>query len=212
MQDESQPTIKVWDILVRIFHWSLVILFFTAYLSEGEPMTLHSWAGYGIGMLIVFRLVWGLIGTRYARFSNFVTRPATSAHYLKQALLGRAKRYIGHNPAGAAMILALLASLTLTIVTGMSLLATEGDGPLATTFLAGLPEDPLEEVHEFFANSTLFLVFIHVAGVLLASFQHRENLVRAMIHGYKAARTSEQNPSTVSDQAIHHSDIQRGDV
>ncbi|MDY6920834.1 MAG: cytochrome b/b6 domain-containing protein [Pseudomonadota bacterium] len=185
MSLNNQDYVKVWDPQVRIFHWSLVVLFFTAYLSEGEPELLHTWAGYGIAGLVIFRLLWGFIGTRHARFRSFVTGPGTSLRYLKQTLAGNAPRHLGHNPAAAAMIIALLACLSATLFSGLALLATEGGGPLAGSFLAGLPEDPVEEVHEFFANATLLLVGLHVLGVLLSSLVHRENLVRSMITGRK---------------------------
>ena len=178
--------IRVWDPLIRIFHWTLATLFAVAYLTEGEPETLHTWAGYGIGMLLLFRLTWGVIGSEHARFGNFVTAPGTTLQYLKEIMRGNAKRYLGHNPAGAAMIIALILCLGFTVLSGMALLATEGHGPLATSFLARLPEDPLEELHEFFANTTVLLIALHVAGVLVASLQHRENLIRSMWTGYKS--------------------------
>lgn len=198
--------VRIWDPLIRIFHWSLVTLFGVAYLTEGEPETLHIWAGYGIGMLLVFRLVWGLIGTRYARFSSFVTTPTTTLRYLKQIFIGKAKRHLGHNPAGAAMIIALILSVGFTVISGMALLGTEGEGPLAATFLAGLPEDPVEEVHEFFANASVLLIMLHVAGVLIASWQHRENLIRSMWNGYKSADT------TSATSSHHQGDIRHDQI
>jgi len=178
-------TVKVWDPLIRVFHWSLVFFFFLAYFTEDDWMTLHSYAGYCIALLVLFRLIWGFIGTHHARFADFVTAPTDVIVYLKQIWHGKAKRYIGHNPAGAAMILVLLISLSITILSGVSLYATEGYGPLANTFLSSWPEGALEEIHEFFANFTVLMVAIHVGGVLFSSLQHRENLVRAMISGRK---------------------------
>lgn len=187
-----QSEIKVWDPLVRVFHWTLVAAFTIAYLTEGEDETLfiHTWAGYTVFGLVIFRLVWGLIGTRYARFSDFVRGPRTALAYVKDLTLGRARRYIGHNPAGGLMIVLLLLSLVLTTVTGMALLgAEEQAGPLAA-MMAGsgeAVEEGLEEVHEFFANFTLLLVVLHVLGVIVGSQIHRESLVRAMFTGRKAA-------------------------
>lgn len=183
---ERRETVTVWDPLVRIFHWSLAAFFFIAYLTEDELMTVHVYAGYAVAGLVGFRLLWGIIGTRHARFTEFVTGPGALRQYLGQLFTGRAPRYIGHNPAGAAMIVALLLFLAATAFTGAALIAGDGSGPLAGTVFATLPEDPLEEVHEFFANFTLFLVMLHVAGVIVSSFLHRENLVRAMITGRKA--------------------------
>lgn len=187
MSQQNIRTIKVWDPLIRIFHWSLVFFFLLAYLTEDDWMTIHSYAGYTIALLIGFRLIWGMIGTAHARFSDFVTGPRQVIDYLKQLFAGKSKRYLGHNPAGAAMILVLLTSLALTLVSGMSLYATDGHGPLAATFVAGWSEHTLEEIHEFFANFTLLMIVGHVAGVLVSSLLHRENLVKAMITGEKHA-------------------------
>ena len=182
--------IKVWDPLVRLFHWTLVAAFTTAYLTEGEFLNIHTLAGYTVLGLLVFRLAWGLVGPRHARFSDFVYSPRMILSYLKQVLTLRALRYIGHNPAGGAMILALLLSLLITTVSGVALYgADRWEGPLAG-LLMDIDEfwiDALEEIHEFFANFTLFLVVMHVIGVLWESLLHRENLVRTMINGRKRA-------------------------
>jgi len=177
--------VKVWDPLIRIFHWLLASLFFLAYLIEDYWMTIHTSAGYFIAGLICFRLIWGFIGTRHARFSDFSVSSHTLQVYLKLLAQGKAKRYLGHNPAGAVMIFSLLVSLSMTILSGVILLATDGQGPLATTFLSYLPKNLLEGVHELFANLVLLLVFTHIGGVLLTSLLHRENLIRAMIYGEK---------------------------
>ena len=185
MKQQTSYLINVWDPLIRVFHWALVFFFFLAYVTEDDWVTIHSYAGYSIALLIIFRLLWGFIGTRHARFNDFITSPAEVIIYLKRLISGKAKRYIGHNPAGAAMILALLASLSLTVFTGISLYATEGYGPLAETFMASFSGDWLEEIHEFFANFTLLLIVGHVCGVLVSSLLHRENLIKAMITGKK---------------------------
>ena len=182
--------VKVWDPLVRIFHWTLVFSFAVAYITEDEWITLHTLAGYTIGGLLLFRIIWGLIGTRYARFSNFIFSRKVIVAYLKDIVAFRPRHYLGHNPAGGAMVIALLLSLIATVVTGLSVYgASEYSGPLAG-FWAGSSQftgDVLEEMHEFFANFTLLLVIAHVAGVILASFQHGENLVRSMFTGLKNA-------------------------
>jgi cytochrome b len=182
---KSRRTVIVWDPLVRIFHWSLAAFFFTAYLTEDDLLSVHVYAGYAVAGLVAFRIVWGIIGTRHARFSDFVTGPGDVMRYLGRLFTGRPRHYIGHNPAGAAMVIFLLISLAATTFTGMVVLASEGGGPLAGTMFATLSEESFEEVHEFLANFTLFLVALHVAGVLVSSFLHRENLVRAMISGRK---------------------------
>ena len=182
--------IKVWDPLVRIFHWSLASAFFIAYLTEDDWLDIHVFAGYTILGLIAFRLVWGVIGTRHARFSDFVRPPRQVFVYLKDMITFHPKRYIGHNPAGGAMVVALLLSLLLTVLTGVSVYgAEEMAGPFAGLFTSA-PKfigNAFEELHEFFANFTLFLVVFHVIGVVLAGLQHGENLVRAMINGKKKA-------------------------
>jgi cytochrome b len=186
----AQAMVKVWDPLVRAFHWLLVIAFFTAYFTEDDFLTLHAYAGYTVLALILVRLIWGFVGSGYARFSNFVTAPRVAWQYVKDTLLFRAKRYLGHNPAGGAMIVLLLISLFLTTLTGLAAYgASESAGPLAGWLgnIGESGEDILKEVHEFFANFSVFLVAIHVAGVIFESLAHRENLVRAMFHGYKQA-------------------------
>lgn len=183
--------IKVWDPLVRFFHWSLVCAFAIAYLTEDDFIVIHSWAGYLILILLCVRFVWGFIGTRYARFTNFIYRKKTIVQFLKDTFKLRARRYLGHNPAGGAMIILLMISLIITTTSGIMLLgADEHTGPLAHWFIqtGSLWADILEETHEFFANFTLLLVFIHIAGVVVESRIHKESLVSAMITGFKENR------------------------
>lgn len=207
MQTKSKrrETVLVWDPLIRVFHWSLAGFFLLAYVTEDELLTVHVYAGYAVAGLIGFRLIWGLIGTCHARFSDFVTGPAALVRYLGQLVTGRAPRYLGHNPAGAAMIIALLTSLALTAFTGMVLIAGDGIGPLAGTLFAGFSGETLEEVHEFFANLSISLVVLHVAGVLISSLLHRENLVRAMLTGRKQR---EVDPAIDHDIAVPNGNIE----
>ena len=180
--------IKVWDPLVRFFHWALVTAFIIAYLTEDDFLTAHSWAGYLILILLCIRLVWGFIGTRYARFSDFIYSRENIVQFLKDTLSLRAKRYLGHNPAGGAMVILLMLSLFITTTSGVVLLgADEQAGPLSHWFTQteSIWVDILEELHEFFANFTLFLVILHVIGVLVESLIHKENLVSSMITGIK---------------------------
>lgn len=180
--------VQVWDVSVRLFHWLLVSAFTVAYVTEEDFLSLHTLAGYLVGGLLVYRLVWGFIGPKHARFSDFIYAPSKVLQHLKAAVTGKTRRYLGHNPAGGAMIIALLGSLIITTVTGIALLgAEEHAGPMASA-MAGSgewAEEALEEVHEFFANFTLFLVVFHVGGVLWESFVHGENLPRSMITGRK---------------------------
>jgi len=193
---QNMGLIKVWDPLVRVFHWSLVASFIIAFATGDDFIQLHSWAGYVIFGLLAIRLVWGFIGPRYARFSNFTYSPATIKRFLKDTMQFKAKRYLGHNPAGGAMVLLLMLSLLLACVTGLLALgAEEHTGPLASWFTGRHPlwGDIAEESHEFFANFTLLLVFIHVIGVLFESFIHKENLVTAMINGFKHNNNPTEN-------------------
>lgn len=181
--------VKVWDPLVRIFHWSLVLTFTIAYVSGEEFASLHLYSGYAVFGLILLRIVWGVAGTRHARFSDFMYRPAVIAAYLRDTLWLRARRYLGHNPAGGVMILLMLVALVLTAVSGMAITGIEsGTGPLAV--LAGSSEtleEAVEEMHEFLANLMVLLVVVHVAGVIVESLIHSENLVKAMFTGRKHA-------------------------
>jgi cytochrome b len=179
--------IKVWDPLVRLFHWSLVGAFAVAWMTEDELMGLHANAGYLIAALLLFRLVWGVLGTRYARFSDFVKSPSKVLRYLRDMFHLRAERTIGHNPAGGAMIIALLITLLMTTLTGLLAYGATGEGPLAEIFFSNTAygSELFEEVHEFFAHFTLVLVMLHLLGVAFGSLLHRENLVRAMFTGSK---------------------------
>lgn len=183
------PTVKAWDPLVRVFHWSLVFFFLLAYASGDDWTSLHVWAGYAVAMLVVFRLFWGVIGTRNARFLTFVKSPRIVMQHFRDMLLLKAPHYLGHNPVAAAMVVALLVSISLVAFSGMVLIAAEGKGPLADTIFAGLNGEVVEDVHEFFANTTLLLVFGHVAGVVISSLLEGENLVKAMVTGRKKARS-----------------------
>jgi cytochrome b len=187
------PTIvKVWDLPVRIFHWLLVIAFVIAYITEEDFLTLHVWAGYLIIFLLLFRLIWGFIGNEYAQFKNFLCSPITSFTYLKQLLARKNKRYIGHNPAGSAMILMLLTSILATCLTGLVMLeviSVPQGAKLGSDFISWIIQsgngESVEEIHEFFANFSVFLVLIHIAGVIFESILHKENLARAMLTGEK---------------------------
>lgn len=193
----SVANVRVWDLFVRCGHWALVAAFVVAYLTEGEPRVVHTLAGYVVAIYVVARVIWGFVGSPSARFAGFVVSPSAALRYLTALLGGRARRHVGHSPAGGWMILSLLVSLVATATAGLMLYAVhDGAGPLSS-FVApaaqgpGAPEDPREEfweeTHELFANITLLLVLLHVAGVALASRAHKENLVRAMITGEKRA-------------------------
>jgi cytochrome b len=188
LPNPNPSTVKAWDPLVRVFHWSLVFFFFLAFVTEDDWMSVHVWAGYAVSMLIGFRLFWGLVGTRTARFVTFVKSPKVVMRHLRDMLSLKPPHYLGHNPVAAVMVVALLVSIVLVAFSGMVLIAGEGEGPLAGTLFASLSGDAMEEIHEFLADFTLLLVFAHVAGVVVSSFLEGENLVRSMITGRKKAR------------------------
>ena len=211
--------IYVWDPLVRIFHWSLVLTFIVCYLTGDEEGLIHAYSGYVILGLVAFRVIWGLVGTKYARFTNFIYSPVEAIGFIKGMLAGKVKDYLGHNPAGGWMIVALLVSLLLTGLSGIKVYGLEGYGPLAVAggeqeqsqiqetrraykehedddekhALRGEEhrehedesEEFWEEIHEFFANFTVLLIGLHVAGVLLSSIRENRNLVKSMFTGYK---------------------------
>ena len=176
---DSKPPILVWDLPVRVFHWLMVGCFAVAWVSaESERWRLlHVTMGYTMAALLVFRIVWGLIGTRHARFADFVRGPRAVARYVASMLRGRAEPSIGHNPAGAWAIVALLALTGLTAVTGWAADAWASHW--------------LEEAHEVAAHAFLAVVVVHIAGVVVGSWLHRENLVRSMVTGRKAGEPAE---------------------
>jgi cytochrome b len=165
--------VRVWDRLVRLFHWSLVAAFAVAFLAE-EGESLHNWAGYVVLGLIAFRLVWGFVGTKHARFADFVPSPRQLVGYLVSLMRGAPERYLGHNPAGGVMILCLLATVLVTAASGWLMTTDRFWGT-----------EWVEELHEAAAYTALALVGVHVLGVVVSSWLHHENLVRAMITGRK---------------------------
>lgn len=196
--------IYVWDRFVRVFHWLLVALFTVSYLSGDEFETVHVYSGYGVCGLVCLRIIWGLIGSRYARFKSFLFSPKAIIEYAKSYCLGQPKHYLGHNPLGGLMVIALLSMLLLVTLSGMKLLAVEeGEGPFAETNAMHIvspayaergehreyededDEDFWENVHEVSVNLTIFLIILHLAGVFFSSKVHNEKLVKSMLTGYK---------------------------
>lgn len=202
--------IYVWDPMIRFFHWTLVLAFTIAYLTGEEASQLHVYSGYYIIGLLVVRIAWGFVGTRYARFSQFIYSPAAVIEYIK-GLFSRhnknpIKHFIGHNPAGGWMAITLLISLLATSYSGLKVYGLEGYGPLAsnTTSITQQQEQFIkvsesrskndtdeaeeefwEEIHEFLANFTVLLITLHIGGVLLSSKKHNQNLIKSMVTGFK---------------------------
>ena len=176
----ENPRTLVWDAPVRAFHWLLVLGFATAWLSaESERWQLvHVTAGYTMAALVAFRVLWGRVGTRHARFSDFVRGPRAVLAYLKSLVRGRPEHHAGHNPAGALAIVGLLALTLLTVAAGWATYNEIG-GKL------------FEEAHEALATLMLVIVVVHVLAVIVSSRLHRENLVASMIHGRKPVPSTE---------------------
>lgn len=175
-------TVRVWDAPVRLFHWLLAGSFAGAWLTaESERLrVVHISLGLTMAGLLVFRLIWGVMGSRHARFTDFVRGPRAVQAYLRSLLQGRPEEHVGHNPAGGWMVLALLALTAVTTALGwLAYSATDADA--------------LGEAHEAAATVMLFLVGVHIAGVVVSSLLHRQNLVRAMVTGRKPAPATQDN-------------------
>jgi cytochrome b len=165
--------VKVWSPQVRALHWLLTVGLIMSFLTGDDAMRLHFWVGHGILSLILVRGLMGLFGSHHERFETFVPTPAELLRYFKDLKNHAARRYLGHDPAGGAMIAALLTTLLLTVASG-----------LATYHLPAVG-DALGEIHEVLATLTLILVIVHVIGVSVASYLQEENLIGGMISGWK---------------------------
>ena len=174
---EMRPaSVKVWDPFVRVFHWALVVAFATAWYSGGIWDNPHLVAGYIVLALVVARIVWGFIGSRYARFSDFIYGPRVMLRHLADMLRMRAPRYLGHNPIGGAMVITLLATLLVICITGVMMTSDAYWGM-----------EWVDNLHATASTFALVLVGLHIGGVIFAGIEHGENLVRAMITGKKRA-------------------------
>lgn len=206
----NRNTVAVWDIFIRIFHWSLVLAFTVAYFTSEEENAWHIYAGYTVLGLIIFRILWGIIGSRHARFSDFVSSPSAVYQYIRELRAGSAKHYVGHNPLGGWMVMALLSTLLVVTVSGLKVYAIEeGRGPLAanpttlTLISAAHAEDDedtdkegtenqdeefWEEIHEGATNFMLALIALHIVGVFVSGRAHNEHLIKAMLIGKKSIK------------------------
>jgi cytochrome b len=167
--DMRSGRVKVWDLALRLFHWTLVIAIAVAFLSSEEDSALNDWhvlSGWVAAVLIVFRLVWGFVGGEHSRFSDFI-RPSRIPHHIGNLLRRQTEPTLGHNPLGAVAVVALLALTAITVWTG----AFGGEAA--------------EDFHEAIAWALLAMIALHVVAVIVMSMLERENLVRAMISGDK---------------------------
>ena len=176
MRDRETP---VWDLVTRVFHWSLVVAFCTAQLTAEEWDPVHEYAGYVVLSLVAFRVVWGLVGPRNVRFCQFVKSPGMIMTHVANIWTDRHTADAGHNPAGGAMVIVLLAWLALTGLTGW--LSVNVSGAFA---------ESLEKLHEFLGEFSWLLVLVHITGVILMSFVERQDLARSMFDGKKILQKS----------------------
>jgi len=189
---------KVWDVPVRLFHWSLVLGFILAYLTaEVHFLDVHVLIGYFLIVLLLFRVFWGFAGNQYARFKSFIFSPQETMAYMKSMRGGHPVHYYGHNPAGALMVFGLLLLLAAIFMSGLvTLAAIDFEGPLL--FLANRVSDDtsyfFRHAHDFFVDVALLLIPLHLLGVVSGSMQHKENLVRAMVTGMKKVVTPNSTP------------------
>jgi len=165
---------KVWDPFVRVFHWSLALLMIANAFVIDDESKLHHWVGYTVVGLVLARILWGFIGTQYARFSSFPPSPSASVEQLADIASGRKTIHLGHTPLGALMIYNLLAAVLVICVSGY----------LMTTDMFWGVEWP-DELHQFAVTWVEISVVAHVAAVLFESLRTKVNLPRAMITGYK---------------------------
>ena len=202
-KDESNK--QTWDLALRVFHWLLVTFFCISYLTSDIEDSIHPYSGYVIIGLLCFRIIWGFVGGKHARFADFIYTRQQIINYAKGMMSGKLPQHEGHNPVASLMVFALLASLIVTTFSGLKAYGEEGHGPLAAqstfTIIAEAQasasyekngkehehehESIWEEVHEFFANFTVFLIVLHIMGVIISSRLEKQNLVKAMITGHK---------------------------
>jgi cytochrome b len=172
--DHAPEMVQVWDWPLRAFHWSLAFFVLLAWFTPGKFDGLHRFAGYAVIVLISFRIGWGVFGTRFSRFHAIGRRLRAAPAYLVNLRRGRAGRYRGLNPAGTAMLVAMLLLLAVSTVTGW----------MSTTVrFFGVPW--VEDTHSYVSDAVIVLVVVHVLGVLVMCVLQRENLVGAMITGWK---------------------------
>jgi cytochrome b len=170
----SRPRVPVWDVPVRILHGSLVLTVAAAWLTRHSPGRWHEWLGYATLAIVALRTLWGFVGSRHARFADFIRPASVTILYARDVLAGRETRFIGHNPLGGWMALALLAMVALVGFTGWL---------YTTDRFWGV--EWVEELHATLSDILFLFVALHIVGVLFTSIRHRENLVGSMLHGRK---------------------------
>lgn len=209
-KNQAEPSIqskalKIWDLPVRFFHWSLVSLFVAAYITNAlgtNYFTYHLWCGYAIIVLVSFRIIWGLVGTYHARFSNFVRNPITTAKYAISVFKKTDKHYLGHNPLGAIMVVLLLLVILIQAITG---LFTNDEifntGPLYA-YISDEFSLKLTSLHRQLFYWILGAVLLHIAAVLIHVFFKHDNIIKAMFTGKKSTQGTEHEKSISSSRII----------
>jgi cytochrome b len=199
--EHTPKTIKVWDLPVRIFHWSLVVLFIAAYVTNSlgsDYFVYHLWSGYALIILVSFRIVWGLVGTYHARFNHFVKNPVATAKYALSVFKKKDKHYLGHNPLGAVMVVVLLIAILVQAITG---LFTNDEifnvGPLYAYINDELSLQ-LTSLHRQLFYWILGAIALHIIAVIAHVIFKRDNIIRAMFSGNKNLPTQEDSQTTQS--------------
>jgi len=200
---QELKTIKVWDLPVRIFHWSLVLLFIAAYVTNSLGTVYfkyHLWSGYALIVLVSFRIIWGLVGTYHARFINFISNPITTIKYAIHSLKNTEKHYAGHNPLGAIMVIILLLTVLIQAITGLF----TNDEILNVGPLYGYITDELSlkitSIHRQLFYWILGAVLLHIVAVLIHVFFKRDNIIKAMFTGNKPAEGLDEEKSIKSSK------------
>ena len=193
MAASTDKKIYVWDLPVRFFHWTLVILMVVSYFTgkAGKDwMALHFWSGYGILTLLIFRIIWGLVGSTTARFSNFIKGPSAGIAHLREMFLPDGPREAGHNPVGGAMVIVLIVAVLAQAAAGLFSVDTDMgmvNGPLAK-LVADSTAERVSGFHKFWVNVLIALAAVHVLAALVYLAWKRQNLIGAMITGRKPSR------------------------
>jgi len=184
---EASRTVKVWDLPTRLFHWTLVGLMIVQWWTAENSGTMdyHVWGGYTVLVLVLFRLIWGFVGSETARFGDFLRGPGAALAYVKALIRGETPLYRGHNPMGGWSIMLMLILLLVQVGTG--LFANDDiliEGPLYS-WVSKDTSDWLTGIHRFNFNLLLAVIAIHVAAVLFYLLVKRENLIHPMLSGRK---------------------------
>jgi len=191
-----KPTVKVWDLFVRVSHWLIVLLVASAWLSSeigDAEFKWHSWNGYALFVLVLSRLIWGLVGSTTARYSDFLKAPKQAFIYLRDLHQGKEAKYLGHNPAGGWMALMLWLVLIAQAITGMfSSDDVIFDGPFSY-YVSSATVSTITAAHHLLFNVLVLLVMFHVFAVLYHEYVKKEALIAAMITGNKQVSNARPN-------------------